>query len=155
MPRIALALCLALLLPAGAVAQTIDPDAAQTLQQTLQSWFADLLGPNLGAPAQRLRVTAEDDHFRVVLPFTDATGDNEVSADVRPLDGGRWSVDALHLPCCVPLHPATCRSPAARPAGRCRPSSRSASAPRRRTRCSIRRSPGRRGSTSISAISGW
>lgn len=97
-PRTALALCLALLLPAGAMAQAIDQDGAQTLQQTLQSWFAGLLGPNLGATASTLRVTAEDDHFRVVLPFTDAAGDNEVSADVKPLDGGRWSVDALHLP---------------------------------------------------------
>jgi hypothetical protein len=96
--RIALALCLALLLPAGAMAQTIDQDTARTLRQTLQSWFAGLLGPNLGALPQSLRVTAQDDHFRVTLPFADATGDNEVSADVRPLDGGRWSVDALHLP---------------------------------------------------------
>lgn len=93
-----LALCLALLLPVGAAAQTIDQEAARTLQQNLQSWFVDLLGPELGAPEQKLRVTAEDDHFRVALPFTDATGDNEVSADVRPLDGGRWSVDALRLP---------------------------------------------------------
>ena len=98
MPRIALALCLALLLPAGAVAQPIDQDAAQTLQQNLQSWLANLLGPTLAATAQTLRVAAEDDHFRVVLPFKDAAGDNEVSADVRPLEGGRWSVDALHLP---------------------------------------------------------
>jgi hypothetical protein len=91
-------LCLALLLPVGAAAQTIDQDAARTLQQDLQSWFAGLLGRNLGTTEQKLRVTAQDEHFRVVLPFTDATGDNEVSADVRPLEGGRWSVDALHLP---------------------------------------------------------
>jgi len=97
-PRIALALCLVLLLPVAAAAQTIDQEAAQTLQQTLQSWFAGLLGPSLAATPQRLRVTAQDDHFRVALPFADATGDNEISADVRPLDGGRWSVDALHLP---------------------------------------------------------
>jgi hypothetical protein len=96
--RVSLALCLALLLPAAAAAQTIDQEGAQTLQQNLQSWFANLLGPKLGAAEQRLRVTAEENHFRVALPFTDATGDNEVTADVRPLDGGRWSVDALRLP---------------------------------------------------------
>lgn len=98
MSRVSLVLCLALLLPAAAAAQTIDQDGAQTLQQNLQSWFANLLGPKLGAPEQRLRVTAEENHFRVALPFTDATGNNEVTADVRPLDGGRWSVDALRLP---------------------------------------------------------
>jgi len=74
--RIALALCLALMLPAGALAQAVDQDGAQTLQQNLQSWFAGLLGPNLGVTAATLRVTAQDDHFRVVLPFTDAAGDN-------------------------------------------------------------------------------
>lgn len=87
-----------LLLPAGAEAQTINQEAATTLQQTLQTWFAGLLGPNLGTTPQRLRVTAQDDHFRVALPFADAAGDNEVSADVRPLEGGRWSMEALHLP---------------------------------------------------------
>jgi len=97
-PRARFVLCLALLLPVGAAAQTIDQEAAATLQQTLQSWFAGLLGPNLGATPQRLRVIAQDDHFRVALPFTDASGDNEVSADVRPIEGDRWSVDALHLP---------------------------------------------------------
>ncbi len=98
MSRVRLALCLVLLLPVGAAAQTIDQEAAQALQQNLQSWCANLLGPDLGATEQRLRVTAQDDHFHVALPFTDAAGDNEVSADVRPLEGGRWSVDALHLP---------------------------------------------------------
>jgi hypothetical protein len=97
-PRSLLALCFALLLPVGATAQTINQEAAQSLQQTLQSWFAGLLGPNLGAAPQRLRVTAQDDHFRVTLPFADASGDNEVSADVKPLDGGRWAVADLHLP---------------------------------------------------------
>jgi hypothetical protein len=96
--RVRFALCLVLLLPVGAAAQAIDQEAAQTLQQNLQSWFANLLGPNLAGPEQKLRVTAQDDHFRVALPFADATGDNEVSADVRPLEGARWSVDALHLP---------------------------------------------------------
>ncbi len=98
MPRVRLVLCLALLLPVGAAAQMIDQESARTLQQNLQSWFAGLLGPNLGANEQRLRVTAQDDHFRVVLPFADATGDNEISADVRPIEAGRWSVAALHLP---------------------------------------------------------
>lgn len=91
-------LCLVLLLPVGAAAQTVDEAGAGTLQQNLQSWFGGLLGPTIGAAARNLRVTAEDDHFRVALPFTDAAGANEASADVRPLDGGRWSVDALNLP---------------------------------------------------------
>ena len=98
MSRTTLALCLALLLPASAVAQAIDQDGARALQHDLQSWFGGLLGPQLGAMEQRLRVTAEDNHFRVALPFADATGQNAISADVRPLPGGQWSVDALHLP---------------------------------------------------------
>jgi hypothetical protein len=97
-PRVFSGLCLLLLLPVGAAAQPIDQDSARALQQNLQSWFAGLLGPNLGATARALRVTAQDNHFEVALPFTATTGENEVSADVRPLEGGRWSVDALHLP---------------------------------------------------------
>ena len=156
MSRVRFALCLVLLLPVGAAAQAIDQEAAQTLQQNLQSWFANLLGPNLGAGRSRsLRVTAQDDHFRVALPFADATGDNEVSADVRPLEGGRWSVDALHLPAASrftlqmpePGGPPGVKVPTAFRAR--------ASAPRIPTPCSIRRSPARRASTSISAMSAW
>ncbi|HUB14417.1 MAG TPA: hypothetical protein VMB34_20870 [Acetobacteraceae bacterium] len=94
-----LAFWLALSLPLGALAQpVVDQDGAQTLQHDLQAWFAGLLGPDIGAAAERLRVTAEETHFRVELPFADARGQNAIAADVRPLDGGRWGVDALHLP---------------------------------------------------------
>lgn len=98
MSRFRLALCLALLLPVGAAAQTIDQEAARTLQHNLQSWFASLFGPDLGAAEQKLRVTAEEDHFRVAQPFADAAAGDEISADVRPLEGGRWSVDAFRFP---------------------------------------------------------
>jgi hypothetical protein len=96
--RASLAFCLALLLPVGAAAQPVDAENAQLLQHDLQHWFGSLLGPNLGAQEQRLRVSAEDDHFRVALPFDNAAGDAEITANVRPLEAGRWSIDALRLP---------------------------------------------------------
>ena len=98
MPRVRLALCLALLWPGLAVAQPIDQAGADALRQGLQSWFAGLLGPTIGAAAEQLRVAPEGDHFRVALPFADAAGQKAITADVRPLPDGRWAVDALRLP---------------------------------------------------------
>lgn len=98
MSRAHLALCLALLWPVAATAQSIDAAGAEALRHDLQSWFAGVLGPNLGAAQGRLRVTPEGDHFRVALPFADVTGQNAITADVRPLPGGIWAVDALRLP---------------------------------------------------------
>ena len=98
MLRARLVLCLALLWPAAAMAQPIDQAGADALRQSLQSWFAGVLGPNRGAAEQRLRVAPAGDHFRVALPFADAVGQDAVTADVRPLQGGRWAVDALWLP---------------------------------------------------------
>ena len=98
MSRACLALCLALLLPAAAVAQPIDAAGAEALRHDLQSWFGGMLGPNLGAAEEQLRVTPEGDHFRIALPFADAAGQNAITADVRPLPDGQWSVDALRLP---------------------------------------------------------
>jgi hypothetical protein len=101
--RARLALCLALLWPsalwpAAAVAQPIDAAGAETLRHDLQSWFDGMLGPNLGAAEERLRVSPEGDHYRIALPFADAAGENAITADARPLPDGRWSVDPLRLP---------------------------------------------------------
>ena len=98
MPRASLALCLALLLPAAAAAQPIDQAGADALRHDLQSWFAGMVGSNPAAPQERLRVTPDGDHFRVVLPFGDPASPAAISADVRPQPDGRWSVDALRVP---------------------------------------------------------
>ena len=89
---------LALLLAMPAQAQTVDIDGARTLRQQLLSWFDTLRAP--GQTDLPVEVAADGDHYRVVLPFAALTGQSapDVSASVRPLAGGRWSVDAFQVP---------------------------------------------------------
>jgi hypothetical protein len=95
-----IALCLLLLLPLAARADDIGPDQAKALQQQLKDWFASLL-PGVTMPDTPLQITGEGDHYRVTwpIPGLDSPGGGvAVTALVKPLDGGRWSIDALSLP---------------------------------------------------------
>ena len=100
LPHIA-ALCLLLLLPFGARADDIGPDQAQALQQQLKNWLAGLLGPGVKLPEPPWRITGEHDHYVITWPIpglTSPAGEVATTANVRPLDGGRWSIEALKLP---------------------------------------------------------
>ena len=132
---------------------TDRPGHSPDVADILESWFAGSLGPNLGAVPQSLRVTAQDDHFRVTLPFADATGDNEVAADIRPLDGGRWSVDALHLPA-ASRFTLQMPEPGGPPGVKVPTVFALSIGTQDPTPCSIRHSPARLASMSISAMSG-
>lgn len=89
---------LALLLALPAQAQTVDSDGARTLRQQLLSWFDMLHGP--GQADLPVEVAPDGDHYRIVLPIAALTGQPmpDLSATVRPLAGGRWSVDAVQVP---------------------------------------------------------
>ncbi|MFZ0016012.1 MAG: hypothetical protein WAL10_01635, partial [Acetobacteraceae bacterium] len=95
------ALCLLLLLSRYAWADDIGPDQAQALQQQLKDWLAGLLGPAVKQPELGLRVTGEHDHYVVTWPIpglAGASGQAAATANLRPLDGGRWSVDEMKVP---------------------------------------------------------
>lgn len=95
-----IALCLLLLLPLGARADDIGPEQANALQQQLKNWLASLL-PGITLPDVPLQITGEGDHYRVTLPIPgldNPGGGMAVTALVKPLDGGRWSIDAVNLP---------------------------------------------------------
>jgi hypothetical protein len=95
------ALCLLLFLPCAARADDLGPAQAQALQQQLKDWFAGLLGPAIKLPEPPWRITGEHDHYVVTWPIPGlASPDGEVAttANVRPLDGGRWSIDAMKSP---------------------------------------------------------
>ena len=90
-----------LLLPCGARADGIGPEQAQALQQQLKDWLAGLLGPTVKLPDVPWTITGEHDHYVITWPIpgiTSPTGDVASTANVRPLDGGRWSVDEVKLP---------------------------------------------------------
>ncbi len=96
-----LAVCLPLLLPYGAQAETIGPAQAQALQQQLKDWLSSIIGPSIALPDLPLRFTGEGDHYKVTLPIpglATPSGDAAVTASVRPLDGGRWAIDDVRLP---------------------------------------------------------
>jgi hypothetical protein len=95
------ALCLLLLLPCGARADDIGPDQAQSLQQQLKGWLAGLLGPSIKLPDLPWQITGEHDHYLITWPIRGLEtpkGDVGVTATLRPLDDGRWSIEDLKAP---------------------------------------------------------
>lgn len=95
------AMCLPLLLPCAAHADDIGPMQAQALQQQLKEWLAGMLGPTVTLPDIPWRITGEHDHYQVTwpIPGVDTPSDRlAVTASVRPLDGGRWSIDNVQAP---------------------------------------------------------
>ena len=74
---------------------------AQALQQQLKDWFAGLLGPGVKLPELPWRVTGEHDHYVITWPIpglTSPAGEVATTVNARPLDGGRWSIDAVKMP---------------------------------------------------------
>jgi hypothetical protein len=95
------ALCLLLTLPCAARADDIGPDQAKALQQQLKSWLTSLLGPTVKLPDMPWQVTGEHDHYKIAWPIPgldNPAGPVAVTASVRPLDGGRWSIDDVQAP---------------------------------------------------------
>lgn len=95
------ALCSLLLLPCAAHADDIGPAQAQALQKQLKDWLAGMLGPTVTLPDMPWRITGERDHYKVTwpIPGVDAPSDKlTVTASVRSLDGGRWSIDNVQAP---------------------------------------------------------
>jgi hypothetical protein len=96
-----IALCLLLLLPFGARADDISPDQAQALQQQLKDWLSATLGPVIKLPELPWHITASGDHYLATWPIPgleNAAGAMAATASLRPLDGGRWSVDDVKAP---------------------------------------------------------
>lgn len=94
-------LCLPVLLPCGALADDIGPAQAQALQQQLKDWLAGLRGPSVKLPDLPWQISGEHDHYVITWPvsaITSQNGEAAVTANVRPLDGGRWSVDDVKMP---------------------------------------------------------
>ncbi len=94
----ATALAVGLLLPIGAQAQSISAESAQVLQDQIRAWLGNLIGPDNGQAALTPKVEAQDDHYRLTMRIPGAADDVAATADLRPLDQGRWRLDALHVP---------------------------------------------------------
>lgn len=99
--RSLLAACGLALLPGVAAAQSAPavPDAA-TLQTQLRTWFTTILAPAVTLPEPPLTVTRDGDKFRLRLPasYWSGQGDGDITADLRQIEGGVWSLDGLKAP---------------------------------------------------------
>ena len=102
------AMALSAAMPARADDAPISAAGAQAVEQQVHDWLAALIGPRADIDARPLHVTAEDDHYRIELPLASAfapaaaagvtiEGD-PISAQLRPLDGGRWALDDVRAP---------------------------------------------------------
>jgi hypothetical protein len=101
-----IALCLLLLPAFGARADDIGPAQAQALQQQLKDWLGGLLGPTVKLPDMPWQITGEHDHYLVTLPIAgldQTAGNSAMTASLRPLDGGRWSIDDVKMPSAASL----------------------------------------------------
>jgi hypothetical protein len=85
------------LLGTPAARAAIGPDQARELTTELRDWLRDMAGPTATLP--ELTVTAEGDHYLLSVPAAALSGPNrDVTAKLRPLDGGRWAADDIRLP---------------------------------------------------------
>jgi hypothetical protein len=100
LPRL-VALCILLFLPSGGWADEIGPAQAQSLQQQLRDWLTGFAGGSAKLSQLPFQITAQHDHYVIRWPIPDLTsqaGEAEGTANVRPLSGGRWSIDDVRLP---------------------------------------------------------
>jgi Uncharacterized protein conserved in bacteria (DUF2125) len=100
-PSIRSYLLATLLIPGIAAAQTVSPEQATALHERLNNWLAGLLGPSVKSSELPLKISAAGDHYDLSWPITgldSPPGDVAVTATLRPLEGGRWSLDNLTAP---------------------------------------------------------
>ncbi len=81
----------------------VTHDQATALETQLRTWVAGLFGPKINNTAIPIHIVPDGDHYRLEQPLTNTFGDISITAApltaaIRPLDGGRWSVDDLLLP---------------------------------------------------------
>ncbi len=95
--RAFLLLAASLVLGAPPAHADIGPDQAQALTAQLRDWLRGMAGPQASLP--NLTAIADGDHYLLTVPLTGLGGpDRNVTARLRPLDGGRWAADDVLLP---------------------------------------------------------
>ena len=99
--RAALLATIALSAPVPGCAADVTPDQAAKLEGQLRDWFQGMAGPGLPVSGSPIQVTAEGDHFRLTAPPAGfkmpVAGLPPILANAKPLDGGRWALDSIHI----------------------------------------------------------
>ena len=104
-PRLLPALLVMGMLSAPAYAADVTAAQADALQEQLRAWLASLTGPAVDVGKEPMKVTADGDHFNVVLPaplMLSQAGFIEpgmaITMKAKPLEGGRFALDDLKYP---------------------------------------------------------
>ncbi len=95
-PRLAFGLVL--LLPFSGRAQEVTAQTAQSLQNQVRTWIAGIIGAGMDPALLTPKIVAEDDHYNLTLAIPGLVGDETVSARLRPLENGRWSLQKVEFP---------------------------------------------------------
>ena len=123
---LALSSLLAVPVSIPAYASDTTPAQATDLQTQLHDWLANLAGPSADLGTAPVQVTAEGDHFNLVIAAPAALAaakivppNLSVSVKATPLEAGRWALDDLKYPSPLmidlPASPAETPKPNARP----------------------------------------
>lgn len=90
---------------APALAADATPEQATALETQLRDWMASLVAPALDVGPRPVRVSPAGDHLHVELPAPDSLSaigvldaGVAINLDIRPLSGGRWTIEDLRLP---------------------------------------------------------
>ena len=87
--------------PAASRAADVTPAQAEALEGQLRAYFSTLAGPDVPVKRSPIRVIPEGDHFSLSLPLEGGTSSGPtapaVLGEARPIDGGRWALDHLHI----------------------------------------------------------
>lgn len=92
----------AVALPASAWAADVTPEQARAAEAALHDWVASYVGSSFKTPDRPVILTPAGDHFDAVVPFG-AFGQpsdqpvTQLTARVRPLDGGKWAVEGMRI----------------------------------------------------------
>ncbi len=87
--------------PAASHAADVTPEQARALEGQIRGWFASIAGPDLPLAASPIQVTPAGDHFVLTYPpagaATPANRWPTTTANARPAEGGRWTLDSMHV----------------------------------------------------------
>ena len=85
-------------IPGAGRAADVTPAQAQALEDQVRGYYSALVGPDVTVKRSPVRVVPEGDHFSLSLPLDGSgSGAPAVLGEARPLDGGRWALDHLHI----------------------------------------------------------
>ena len=93
-----LALLAVLLVAPVAARADVTPERAAALQTQIRDWLQSTLGTGVSIKRSPIAVAADGDHFTLSYPLAAADGAPPVTAQMRDIGSGRWSIDDVQIP---------------------------------------------------------